>query len=419
MIYSVIGFFRKTSYNIFYKILRLISSLISKDSKSIVFYPHAGAYIDRYSIFNYKSDSSLSFAHYILKNSSTKYKFYIACDPEEIDELNEQWKRKKLNDIKIVFFHRGSGASRERTFKEKFKVFQIISRSRYIFTSNMLTLQYICRNQELVYLGYYSCNFKNDYIPQYQTNHDIFRHNYKWLVSSSLLFSQINSTVYGMPLEKFVITGMPRTDELLIDDNLYPFKDRLSEKVGYNVEHTILFVPTHRDYEQNIDELRNLMGFEMNKVKWESFLMNSKTVIVAKLHSKQNKDIISHYLPNGIVIITPNLNYGLCELMQWSDALICDYSSAYFDYLLLNKPIIFNFYDFEIYKETRGFAFDPLKEIIAGDIVVDENSLMSSIESVIRGEDNHISKRNYIKNLVFKYDDINNSRRIMDLLGLS
>ncbi|MCS2279479.1 CDP-glycerol glycerophosphotransferase family protein [Bacteroides thetaiotaomicron] len=41
--------------------------------------------------------------------------------------------------------------------------------------------------------------------------------------------------------------------------------------------------------------------------------------------------------------------------------MITDYTSTYFDFLLVNKPVIFNFYDIEEYRRVRGFSFEPIE----------------------------------------------------------
>ena len=47
------------------------------------------------------------------------------------------------------------------------------------------------------------------------------------------------------------------------------------------------------------------------------------------------------------------------ELYMISDVLITDYSSVFFDYANLRRPILFYVYDFEKYRDTlRGFYFD-------------------------------------------------------------
>ena len=46
----------------------------------------------------------------------------------------------------------------------------------------------------------------------------------------------------------------------------------------------------------------------------------------------------------------PNINY----LYYITDILITDYSSNYYEYALMNKPMLFYTYDREIYELTRG-----------------------------------------------------------------
>ena len=43
-------------------------------------------------------------------------------------------------------------------------------------------------------------------------------------------------------------------------------------------------------------------------------------------------------------------------LLRNADALITDYSSAYFDYMLLNRPIAFTVEDIEEYRKRSGFC---------------------------------------------------------------
>ncbi|SNR24555.1 CDP-Glycerol:Poly(glycerophosphate) glycerophosphotransferase [Maribacter sedimenticola] len=45
-------------------------------------------------------------------------------------------------------------------------------------------------------------------------------------------------------------------------------------------------------------------------------------------------------------------------LLKYSDALVTDYSSVFFDYLFLNKPIVFLPYDLELYSKEVDFYYD-------------------------------------------------------------
>ena len=69
------------------------------------------------------------------------------------------------------------------------------------------------------------------------------------------------------------------------------------------------------------------------------------------------------------------------ELYIISDILITDYSSVFFDYANLKRPIIFYMYDFEQYKNNiRGFYID-LKEL-PGSITKTEDELIKEIKKM-------------------------------------
>src|SRR5690606_15469637 len=69
------------------------------------------------------------------------------------------------------------------------------------------------------------------------------------------------------------------------------------------------------------------------------------------------------------------------ELYLISDVLMTDYSSVFFDYANLKRPMIFYMYDLEHYaKDLRGFYFD-LKEL-PGDIVKSEKEIVGILNDL-------------------------------------
>jgi len=69
------------------------------------------------------------------------------------------------------------------------------------------------------------------------------------------------------------------------------------------------------------------------------------------------------------------------DLYVISDILITDYSSVFFDYAILKRPIIFYMYDLKAYQEDiRGFYID-LKDL-PGNIVEKEDELITEIKNV-------------------------------------
>lgn len=93
------------------------------------------------------------------------------------------------------------------------------------------------------------------------------------------------------------------------------------------------------------------------------------------------------------------------ELLAISDILITDYSSCYFDFLLLNRPVTFYAYDLEDYRSNdRGFYYD-YEAITAGPIVRDVNHLIIEIEKYLRDPTKDADKRKKKCEMFHKYRD--------------
>lgn len=248
--------------------------------------------------------------------------------------------------------------------------------------------------------------------------HNDLRYNrtYDCCITTSLLASQIIAHTYSMPLHKFQVLGFSRNDNLLSNEKNEKLENFIKQSADYPIKKVILYTPTHRDYERDIHtNVRSILGFEVNCQKLSALLKQYNALIVCKVHSRQNTEALRKELPDGVVLHIPNPHYGLCELMQYSDCLITDYTSAYFDYLLLDRPVLFNFYDFDKYRKSRGFSFDPLDSIIAGDVFTDENSFYDRLKAFLEGEDKWKKQRIWVKKLVHKYTDTQSSQRIYDL----
>ena len=76
------------------------------------------------------------------------------------------------------------------------------------------------------------------------------------------------------------------------------------------------------------------------------------------------------------------------ELYIIADILITDYSSVFFDYAILGRPILFYMYDMEEYRdEMRGFYLDVDK--LPGPILKTERELVAAIRETSFKERDH------------------------------
>ena len=71
----------------------------------------------------------------------------------------------------------------------------------------------------------------------------------------------------------------------------------------------------------------------------------------------------------------------ISDLYLIADALVTDYSSVFFDYAILKRPIYFYMYDLESYREElRGFYIDIYKDL-PGNIYEIEDEMLKDIRS--------------------------------------
>ena len=101
------------------------------------------------------------------------------------------------------------------------------------------------------------------------------------------------------------------------------------------------------------------------------------------------------------------------ELYIISDILITDYSSVFFDYANLKRPMIFYMYDLEHYRdESNGFYFD-VEEELPGKIVKTDDDLIAEIKRVSKEFEYDDKYRRF--NDKFNYlDDGNASKRVVN-----
>lgn len=88
-------------------------------------------------------------------------------------------------------------------------------------------------------------------------------------------------------------------------------------------------------------------------------------------------------------------------IMKYCDMMIADYSSMYFDFLFVDKPIVFFPYDYEKWVQSEGgtclnyFAYSP------GDKAYNQSELEQIILANLRN-DTYKSKREEIKKIMFE-----------------
>lgn len=224
-----------------------------------------------------------------------------------------------------------------------------------------------------------------------------------------------------------VVLGYPR------NDNLFDKKDYI-KLFGYNKSNylkSILWMPTFRKsingrYNTGIDQFDN-RWFPLFNNKQEMDQLNVKlqemnVLLVIKLHPLSIQNTYKYSSYSNILVVNNELmnkvdiqNY---KLLSNFDALITDYSSVYFDYLLLDRPVAFVFNDIENYRNQRGFTFEDPIELMPGDFITNQNQFFSFLNSVLTETDNYRETRHKVNDFVNTYKDNNSSYRILNYCGI-
>lgn len=207
-------------------------------------------------------------------------------------------------------------------------------------------------------------------------SYDADSRNWDYLIAPSPFSCQAFSTAFTFPKEKMLTVGYPRIDYLLNDDNAKIIE--LKKKYQLPLDKKILlYAPTWRD--QSFDNHGYTFDLSVDFYKWQSALANDSVILFKPHYLISNQYQCPEALSDFVYLMGANEDINDAYLM--SDALITDYSSVFFDYAVLKKPIYFYMYDFDYYKEElRGFYLD-LKTNLPNDIVKTEQALLAQLKA--------------------------------------
>lgn len=211
-------------------------------------------------------------------------------------------------------------------------------------------------------------------------NYKVDAQRYSYLVSPSNFFNEKITSAFGLKnIGKdniFIEKGYPR------NDFLYEFTEDDCERIKENLniprdKKVILYAPTWREnqHEPGVGYTYDL-GLNFDILQKE---LEDEYVILFRAHYFiSNAFNFEKY--NGFIINASNHD-DINELYIVSDMLITDYSSVFFDYANLSRPIIFYMYDFEEYKNKMRDFYLSVKDL-PGPIVKDEINLLKEINKL-------------------------------------
>lgn len=196
--------------------------------------------------------------------------------------------------------------------------------------------------------------------------------------------------------------GYPRNDRLVVADAGTTAEVRTA--LGIPADHlVILYAPTHRDYRD---------GFEadLDVADLMAALPASTTVIVRGHYFYAGAT--EHAVQTGQRLVDLSEHPHIEDLYIAADVMITDYSSAMFDFAVLDRPIVIFAPDWERYRAERGTYFDIMSEA-PGAAVTTQAALVNLFRSGTYETDDLRAARALFRERFCCFDDGHAAERVV------
>ena len=367
-------------------VCNICSYIIPIDKKRIIFE----------SLNDFDCNSGALFDYIIENNYNNIYRIYWIVKNKEYINSNLP------NNVKIIDYSK-------KSILEKLAIF----RAQYLIYDNV-PISKLNTKQISIYL-----------------NHGIPIKNVKGIInvpentdyvvcSSEFVKDHIVSQFSINDRTSIIYNGYPRNDYIRMKS------DELKKLTSKKYDKVIIWMPTFRKAKgQNRNDSAKQFKFGLPIINTDSeynklndTLKAKNILLIIKIHGGQDLSEMFLEEKSNIKILTfiteKEKNINLYKLLGSTDALITDYSSVSFDYLLTNNPIGYTTDDIDEYK--LGFAFENVDEMLPGEKIKDFEGLLKFVEIVKENKDVHKKERVKVLNKLNDYQTIDNRKRLFEII---
>lgn len=194
--------------------------------------------------------------------------------------------------------------------------------------------------------------------------------------------------------------GQPRCDVFMKENSRTIESTRSLYEQKYEVpaeKRLVSYLPTFRDNTNNVFSFRDLP--EGQALRLQSILDRHEAVLVERSHfvdgvlrpSQRGEKATS------VLNLSAARDVDSIDLLLASDLLITDYSGAYVDYLLLDRPVLHFVYDYDEYLTAdRGLYFD-LGEVGGGPLLRSVEELTDALDEYLSNPELDADRRTRVR----------------------
>lgn len=335
------------------------------------------------------------------KGYNRKYKLiWLVNNPKEFNNIN----------IKNVYFKEWEPKNPIKKLDNRWLLYT----AKYVIVCNKY-IEKRRKNQTVAALGHGT-------ILKSVKQHKMIGKDCDFTLCPSEFFIPIYCDQLKLNRSQLVLSGYPRNDMLSVGGSISRLL-RCNEDTKY-----IIWMPTFRK-QKNSGRVDSSFSFPLgipiiyNVQELKSinkFLKKCNIVMLLKLHPAQDTSVIRASSYSNFLILDDAAlkEHGitLYEILSDTAALITDYSSIYYDYLLLHKPIGITLDDYQEYKECNGFSFSNILDILKGEYIYNIIDLERFISNVELGNDVMREEREKVNRMANKYQNGEYSQMVLDYL---
>lgn len=323
------------------------------------------------------------------------------------------WLVNEKADVSLVKKRIAEDKMEARTlYKMSIEGFWCFLRCRYCFyTHGIFESLYLKQYEDKMINMWHGMPLKNLGIAD-KKNSD-YMHNADLMLANSIPFQSIMSRCFNIDSKKVLPIGQPRCD-LLFEGTDFFCKHKIDkdkfDKIG-------IWLPTYRS--SIVKEIRIDGNYRAGCISFmnedDLSLLNKELeclnhLLIIKLHPMdQLQEYVFRNYSRIMIIKAKDLDCQLYSLLGSCDYLLTDFSSVCIDFDICKKPMGFPMDDVDAYKNSRGFLFDNIEDVLPGPILPDYEHLLNFIRCPFY-------KKSSL-NLNSYYDN-QASKRLVDYLGM-
>ena len=379
------------------RVLSILSFFVPKNGKLILFGAYSGGYFG--------------------DNSGALYQYFINHHKKEFHCV---W---LTDDVRVLSCVRSFGGV--AYLKSSYTGIWLSLRAAIIIathhTNDVLLYNPIFKRPKVLFLHHGAPNRKG----HTKSKHGVFKNDTGLLKLRNEITCMIATSLWGSDRQRMLIpvlpsqvkiTGYPRNDFLFKPDK--SVINSIQDKYDLG-NYIVLYATTWRKWAPV--RYFPFDGLDLNVLC--DFLEKRKITIIIRPHStdlKRQKDNMFwkslHDLNKTIKVVTRDDIADVQPLLYLSNCLITDYSSIYHDYLLLNRPIIYLSYDYDVYSQKVGGFNMDYDEFSPGPKPKTQAEFIDSLEMLLNKNDPYVERRLKIRDIIHEYKDGQACSRVYKLI---